>query len=166
MIIVLSLYPQSLKTLHNRKYPILLFLLEIGSVWGVWRQTSADCIWSGNSEEKKDIKERVQQIKITKTSLNIKCINLNIYIYACIYYFNLVASIVWYFTFLAVLSSNWKCFFFTIIECPSSPHCSDVRSLPVTRSSLSPSPMTRSTCWHREVPRTISWSTSSGRRAR
>ena len=52
------------------------------------------------------------------------------------------------------------------------PHPRGCRQLPfsqiskLSRSSLSPSPMTRSTCWHREVPRTISWSTSSGRRAR
>ena len=42
----------------NRKYPILLFLLEIGRLRGVWRQTTADRLWSGDAEEEKDIKER------------------------------------------------------------------------------------------------------------
>ena len=52
------------------------------------------------------------------------------------------------------------------------PHPRGCRQLPfsqiskLSRLSLSPSPTTRSTCWPREVPRTISWSTSSGRRAR
>ena len=79
---------------------------------------------------------------------------LFVYIYACICYGGVYCLI----SFI----SFWKCFFFTIIECgPLSP---DVRSSPVTRSSLSPSPTTPSTCWLRAGRQTSSWFISSGRK--
>ena len=52
------------------------------------------------------------------------------------------------------LDNNW------VSSCP----CSDVRSSPVTRLSLSPSLTTPSTCWLRGDHQTSSWFISSGRK--